>query len=66
MNKQVPQQFTPKVDVFSAGIIFYILINGIQPFGGDSFDLIMKNNKKGLVNFNTQNLQSNKEAAELL
>ncbi len=30
-------KFTPKVDVFSAGIIFYILFCGCSPFKGKSF-----------------------------
>lgn len=30
-------KFCPKVDIFSAGIIFYILIVGRSPFKGKSF-----------------------------
>lgn len=30
-------KFTPKVDIFSAGIIFYILLIGKSPFKGKSF-----------------------------
>jgi serine/threonine protein kinase len=30
-------KFTPKVDVFSAGVIFYILMIGKSPFKGKSF-----------------------------
>ncbi len=31
------KRFTPKVDIFSSGIIFYILIIGKSPFKGKSF-----------------------------
>lgn len=30
-------KFTPKVDIFSAGVIFYILVMGKSPFKGKSF-----------------------------
>ena len=30
-------KYTPKVDVFSAGVIFYVLIVGKNPFQGKSF-----------------------------
>lgn len=31
------EKFTPKVDVFSAGVIFYIMLVGKSPFKGNSF-----------------------------
>lgn len=31
------QKFCPKVDIFSAGVIFYILLMGKSPFRGKSF-----------------------------
>lgn len=34
-------KFTPKVDIFSAGIIFYILLIGKSPFKGKSFQEIL-------------------------
>jgi serine/threonine protein kinase len=34
-------KFCPKVDVFSAGVIFYILFIGKSPFKGKSFQEIL-------------------------
>lgn len=36
-NSKDDTKFCPKVDIFSAGIIFYILFIGKSPFKGKSF-----------------------------
>jgi len=38
--------YSPKCDVFSAGVIFYILITEKSPFDGRSFKEILHKNKK--------------------
>jgi len=40
-----------KVDVYSAGIIFYIILTGKIPFNGNSYKQIVYKNMKGLINF---------------
>ncbi len=45
------KRFCPKVDVFSAGIIFYIMVTGKSPFKGGSFHEILNNNKKCVIDF---------------
>lgn len=40
-----------KVDVYSAGIIFYIILTGMIPFNGASYDEIVKKNMKANINF---------------
>ena len=43
--------YTPKCDVFSAGVIFYILITDKSPFDGKSFREILQKNKDCQINF---------------
>ena len=45
-------KFCPKVDVFSAGVIFYVLFVGRSPFNGNSFQEILNLNKKCEIEFN--------------
>lgn len=59
-------KFTPKVDVFSAGIIFYILLIGKSPFKGKSFQEILDQNKKCEIDFNVSRLTKNPVALDLL
>lgn len=59
-------KFTPKVDVFSAGIIFYILLMGKSPFKGKSFQEILDQNKKCEIDFTASRLTKNEEALDLL
>ncbi len=58
--------FDPKVDVFSAGIIFYILLVGHSPFNGKSFQEILEQNKLSKINFNSTKLEKVPLAKELL
>ena len=58
--------YNPKCDVFSAGVIFYILLTEISPFEGRSFREILHKNKKCDINYNHPKLKRNKVALDLL
>jgi len=58
--------YTPKCDVFSAGVIFYILLTEVSPFEGRSFREILHKNKKCQINFGHPRLKRNKVALDLL
>ena len=58
--------YTPKCDVFSAGVIFYILLTGRSPFHGKSFKEILKKNKLCNIDFNHPRLLNKKLAVDLL
>lgn len=44
--------YDSKVDIFSAGVIFYYLIYGILPFESDDLEETIELNEKGNINFN--------------
>lgn len=58
--------YEPKCDVFSAGVIFYILLTEKSPFDGASFKEILQKNKQCRVDFKHPKLKKNKLALELL
>lgn len=45
------RRYTPKCDVWSLGVIMYILLSGMPPFNGETDDDIMENIKKGKFSF---------------
>jgi serine/threonine protein kinase len=55
-----------KCDVFSAGIIFYILLTGSSPFPGHSYKKVLHLNKECDINYNHPRLANNRELVELL
>lgn len=58
--------YDPKCDVFSAGVIFYILLTEKSPFDGRSFKEILQKNKKCQIDFDVKPLNSNSPAVDLL
>lgn len=58
--------YSVKCDVYSAGIIFYILLSGKSPFDGKSFADILQKNKAAVIDFTNPKLRNNKNAFALL
>ena len=58
--------YSPKCDVFSAGVIFYILLTEKSPFDGKSFKEILHKNKKCRIDFKHSKLRKNPIALDLL
>jgi calcium-dependent protein kinase len=46
------KNYGPKCDIWSIGVILYIILSGIPPFNGASDQEIMKKVKLGKFNFN--------------
>lgn len=57
-----------KVDIYSAGIIFYILITGIIPFYGFKYEDIVSKNLKGVIDFDFEkmNISISTETIDLI
>ena len=51
-----------KADIFSAGVIFYILLSGVVPFYGKSYEEIVKRNSEAVINFSFPGSGSMREA----
>lgn len=49
-------RFSAKSDIFSAGIIFYFMLTGTIPYDGDSFNEVLQNNKKAVIDFSSKAL----------
>lgn len=58
--------YDPKCDIFSAGVIFYILMTEKSPFDGKSFKEILQKNKQCKIDFKNPKLRKNKAALDLL
>ena len=59
-------KYTPAVDIFSAGVIFYILVVGRSPFNGKSFQEILNQNKNCQIDFNHEKLKKYPQIQDLL
>ncbi|CAD8120685.1 unnamed protein product [Paramecium sonneborni] len=53
--------YDEKCDIFSAGVIFYILLTGRQPFQGSDYKAILKSNKNCEINFNLKEILSSSQ-----
>ncbi|EGR27882.1 protein kinase domain protein [Ichthyophthirius multifiliis] len=51
------QFYDAKCDIFSAGVIFYLLLIGKQPFSGKDYKQILRANKACDIKFNTQDFE---------
>ncbi|CAD8188252.1 unnamed protein product [Paramecium octaurelia] len=59
--------YDDKCDIFSAGVIFYILLTGKQPFQVSDYKAILRSNKNCEINFNIKQIQqSSQKLQELL
>jgi len=58
--------YTPKCDVFSVGVIFYIMITQKSPFDGKSFKEILQKNKNCQVDFDHFKLRNDSSARDLI
>jgi serine/threonine protein kinase len=48
------QPYDFKVDVFSLGVVLYIMLSGMSPFSGDTQREVLRKNQEGVINFKTQ------------
>jgi len=58
--------YSPKCDVFSVGVIFYIMLTQKSPFDGKSFKEILQKNKNCHIDFEHFKLKSDPNARDLL
>ena len=58
--------YSAKCDVFSMGVIFYIMLTGKSPFDGKSFQDILNQNKLCKIDFKNPKLRKHPHVVELL
>lgn len=52
------EPYCQKVDVFSAGILFYILLTGESPFKADTYDQVVLKNYNCDIDYKFKNLDT--------
>lgn len=50
------KNYDEKIDIFSLGVIFYIILTARMPFSGKDCNEIIKKNRTGKVNFNFEEI----------
>ncbi|CAD8199164.1 unnamed protein product [Paramecium octaurelia] len=55
-NDQTPF-YNEKCDIFSAGVIFYFMVTGLNPFSGQNYKEILKSNQECKINFDIKSLK---------
>ena len=45
------KNYNSKIDIFSCGVILYIILTGKVPFGGYTVEEIIENNRKAKINY---------------
>jgi serine/threonine protein kinase len=58
--------YLPKCDVFSAGVVMYLLLTDKSPFDGKSFKEILQKNKLCKIDFKHPKLKKNSQALDIL
>lgn len=59
--------YETKIDVFSAGLLFYILISKVNPFQDKSYTKLIHKNKSGAIDFQLiENLELERKASSKL
>lgn len=48
------KNYDQKIDIFSLGVVFYILVYGKMPFEGKDQEEILKANEKGEIDFKSE------------
>jgi len=52
------RRYDEKCDIWSCGVILYILLSGMPPFNGDDDEAIMESVKKGVLSFDSDEWRS--------
>lgn len=65
--KDMTKKYDPICDIFSLGLIFYLLLTGKSAFSGKTYNEVLSQNRAGTVNLATEELKNvSPEAKDLL
>lgn len=62
--KDMTMKYDPICDVFSLGLIFYLLLTGKSAFGGKTYNEVLSQNRAGTVNMTIDELKNVPEEAK--
>lgn len=62
------KNYDEKIDIFSLGVIFYIILTARMPFSGKDCNEIIKKNRTGKISFNFEDIgiEVSKETKDLM